>query len=113
MDTYNLGLGRLLRYLTLVTSLRVKDIELRKQDRIARREARETAIREKQEREDRRVSSLEEAKEENEEEEFNEEEWLNNWDHENPEIEIPDEVQDEIDVDLEPEEEEEAHEHLE
>lgn len=43
-------------------------------------------------------------------EEFNEEEWLETWEEENPEIEIPEEVQDENDNDLEPDyfEEEEA-----
>jgi len=34
-------------------------------------------------------------------EKFNEEEWLENWNNENPPILIPDEPQDEDDLDLE------------
>jgi len=34
--------------------------------------------------------------------EFKVDEWNEAWDQDHPEIEIPDEVQDEIDIDLEP-----------
>lgn len=84
---------------------------MRREDRIRRKQEREEKIHEKQARLDRKEADREEAMVDLEEgEEFNEEEWLETWEEENPEIEIPEEVQDENDNDLEPDyfEEEEA-----
>lgn len=102
-DHYNIGLGRLLRYLVLVTSCRLQDITLRREDRNRRKKERENCILEKQARIDRKEADREEAMAEVEEgEEFKADEWNETWDQDHPEIEIPDEVQDEIDIDLEP-----------
>ena len=95
-------MGRLLRFLTLVTSLRIKDIELRRVSRQERREQRKRKEEEKIAREEKRntdkndyISALEQGVE------FNEEEFQAQWIQANPEIEIPPEVQDENDLDFE------------
>lgn len=87
----------------MISSLRIQDITLRRQDRIRRKEEREDAIHKKQARNDRKELELKEAVEEHddEEEEFNRDDWLDRWDEENSDVEIPDPVEDELDLDLE------------
>ena len=104
INNYNIGLGRLLRYIFLVTSLRVQDIGLRREQRKRDRQDREEKLHEAKQRSETREAELEEAKEAalQEEVEFNEEEWLEEWEARVPEIEIPPEVVHEKDEDLEP-----------
>lgn len=99
-----MALGRLLRYLQLVTSLRIQDISIRKQDREERRAEIAAKILERDAREEKRntdkaqyIRDLEQGID------YNEEDFQAWWIKDNPEIEIPEEVQDEDDFDLETE----------
>ena len=102
VNAYNVGLGRLLRYSILVTSLRLQDINLRRKDREARRQERLQKIAEKESREEKKATDQNEYIDNLEQGvEFNEEEFLQQWLEKNPEVEIPPEVEDELDLDIE------------
>lgn len=101
VNEYNIGLGRLLRFLQLATSLRLQDIAIRKQDREDRRAVREQKIIERDQREGQfgideqeYINSLEQGVA------YDPEEFKAIWTEKNPEIEIPPEVQDEDDLDV-------------
>lgn len=109
INTYNVGLGQLFYYLTLVVSLRIQDILIRRDERREAKALREEKIEleelRKQKFENDMAQALQQRKEEgNEEEEWDEEEEKLRWESLNPPNEIPAEVQDELDLDLEEEE---------
>ena len=102
MNYYNIGLGRLFYYLSLVVSLRIQDIAIRKEQRETDRRDRETKIEEEKNRLERLENDIATRKEEAEQEEgFDEEQERIDWENMNPAIEIPAEVLDELDLDLE------------
>lgn len=101
MNEYNIGLGRLLRFLQLVTSLRLQDIVIRKQDRADRRAFREQKLIEKGQREaqftideQEHINGLEQGVA------YDPEDFKAKWIETNPEIEIPPEVEEENDLDV-------------
>jgi hypothetical protein len=102
VNYYNLGLARLFYYLSLVVSLRIQDIAIRKEQRETDRRDRETKIEEEKNRLERLENDIATRREEAEQEEgFDEEQERSDWENMNPAIEIPSEVLDELDLDLE------------
>ena len=130
VDEYSMVLGKIFRWLLMALELRIEDVTNRKKGKEKEREFRQDAIEREAERQERYQAALAEEKEafeakvdaeraaheeredaedeEFEEPEFNEEEFKNNWDDENPPIEEPPEVVDDIDNDFNVEIEEEA-----
>lgn len=101
MNDYNIGLGRLLRYLQLATSLRLQDVAVRKQDREQKKAEREQKLMEKDQREAKfesdeaeYINSLEQGVA------YDAEEFQKEWENINPTVEIPPEVEDEEDLDV-------------
>lgn len=101
VSQYNIGLGRLLRFLQLVTSLRLQDVAIRKQTREEKKAERDQKMLERDQRDAKFLAD--------------EEEYLNNldpgvppdpeqfritWTEQNPDIEIPPEVEHEQDLDV-------------
>ena len=106
VDYYNAGLGRLLRWFSLVLRVRVLDIRVRRENREKLTKEREAVIAANDEAVRNKSASLEEARlAVPEGEEFNEEEWLRTYDESHPDMikEVPPEVQEEIDADFEDE----------
>eukprot|EP01017_Pseudomicrothorax_dubius_P003077 TRINITY_DN10351_c0_g1_i1.p1 TRINITY_DN10351_c0_g1~~TRINITY_DN10351_c0_g1_i1.p1 ORF type:complete len:161 (+),score=56.13 TRINITY_DN10351_c0_g1_i1:61-483(+) len=104
VDAYNLGLGRLLRWFTLVLAYRVADIKIRQERHERLRAERRAIIQSNEDAATAKERALEEARAAvPPEEEFNEEEWLTKYDEEHPEAikEVPPEVEDDVDADLE------------
>jgi len=126
VDDYNVSLGVLYRFLKSVLETRILDVQVRNQEIAEKRRKREQLMQEAEELAERKerehdearqkqeeeIQEQEQDKEEEEGEEkegFNweewEQEWLKNWEEDNPPIEIPEEVEDDIDGDMEPEDE--------
>jgi len=104
VNYYNLGLGRLFYYLSLVVSLRIQDIYIRRDQREADRKDREEKIELDRLRTEKFENDMNQRREEMAEEEgFDEEQEKLDWENNNPPIEIPNEVVDELDLDLEEE----------
>lgn len=101
VNEYNIGLGRLLRFLQLATSLRLQDIVIRKQDRADQRAVREQKLLEREQREamfatdeQEYINALEQGVA------YDPDEFKLKWVENNPEIEIPPEVEEELDLDV-------------
>jgi len=104
VDGYNLCYGRLLRFIRLTCILRKSDIEIRRAKIQAKKTDRETKLEEvekiKAEKERVREEKRAEIPEE-EQEAFDWGEWEKQWDEDHPLPEIPEEIQDDVDLDCE------------
>jgi len=90
--------------LSLVVSLRIQDIYIRRDQREADRKDREEKIEQERLRLERFENDMNQRRDEMQEEEaFDEEQEKADWEANNPPIEIPPEVVDELDLDLEEE----------
>lgn len=129
VDEYSMTLGKIYRWLLMALELRIEDVTNRKRGKEKEREFRQDAIERETERKERYDNALGEEKEayetkmdaeraareeqedgedeEFEEPDFDEEAFKTNWDDENPPIEEPPEVVDDIDNDFNVEIEEE------
>lgn len=104
IDGYNLGLGRLFRWVLMTLKLRKLNIEVRREnyerkvnDRLNKMDENEKIIAAKE-------IAFEEYKAsvpQEEIEQFNQEEWLKVYDEEHPLLEIPEEMVEDVDNDLE------------
>jgi len=102
VDEYNVGLGLLFRFVKQVLEARILDVEVRRADKVAQRAKRDQLIQDAENQKIAREQALEQAQANvAEEEEFNLEQWEAEWEENNPEIEIPDEIIDDIDEDME------------
>lgn len=102
VDDYNVGLGILYRFVKQVLEARILDVEVRKAEKVAQRAKRDQLIQDAENLKAAREQALEQAQASvPEEEEFNLEQWEAEWEENNPEIEIPEEVVDDIDEDME------------
>jgi len=102
VDEYNVGLGILFRFVKQALEARILDVEVRRADKVAQRGKRDQLIQDAENQKIAREQALEQAQANvAEEEEFNLEQWETEWEENNPEIEIPDEVIDDIDEDME------------
>lgn len=123
VEDYSVALGKLLRWIQLAIELRVEDVKQRRAEKRQLRSEREDAIAKENERMARRNEAFKEAKaifdervtaelqarkeageeeeeEEDERPEFDAEDWYANYDDENPPVDIPDAVEDDIDNDF-------------
>ena len=126
VDEFSMSLGKLFRWLLMALELRIEDVTNRRQAKNKEREYRADAIEREAERVERYEAALAEEKEayeakleeekekkeekdgedgadpaeEEEEQPFDEENFKNNFDDENPPIEEPPEVVDDIDNDF-------------
>jgi hypothetical protein len=129
VDEYSMSLGKLYRWLLMALELRIEDVTNRKRAKDKEREFRADAIEREAERMERYETALAEEKEayeskieaeraareeqedaedeEADEADFDEENFKNNFDDENPPIDQPPEVVDDIDNDFNVEIEEE------
>lgn len=90
--------------MSLVVSLRIQDIYIRRDQREADRKDREEKIEQERLRLERFENDMNSRREEMvEDEAFDEEQEKQDWEANNPAIEIPPEVVDELDLDLEEE----------
>lgn len=97
-----MGLSFMLYYLKLVTSLRIQNVQIRRGDRRRRREERNEKIIQEQTRVEKKEADIKEYMTNLEEGvQFNEDEFNEEWIQLNPEIEIPPEVENEVDIDFE------------
>jgi len=104
VNYYNLGLGRLFYFMSLTVNLRIQDIFIRRDQRETDRKDREEKIELDRLRNERFDNDMKMRREEMAEEEgFDEEQEKMDWENNNPPIEIPAEVLDELDLDLEDE----------
>lgn len=95
--------------MTLVVSLRIQDIQVRKEKYRLRRRERVNIIEAKKDRSERLLRELYDAREEADEN-FNEDEWVEIWNHNNPDTEVPDEPVKEVNADFEDMEQEDTEE---
>ena len=106
MDNYNIGYGRLLRWIVLTLKLRKLNIEIRREKQEKERNRRFDMMDENEKIKNQREVALEEHKAQippEEIEEFNAEEWLKVWDEEHPLHEIAEEIIPDIDGDIDAE----------
>ena len=126
VDEYSVTLGKLFRWLLFTIDLRIEDVRNRRDKTAKDREARADALEREEERLNRRTEALDEAKEafnqqleaereargddapEEEEPKFDEEDFIARYDEENIPVDIPPEVEDDIDNDMNVEDEEEG-----
>lgn len=104
IDNYNLGLGRLFRWITMTLALRKLDIELRRELKIRMDQEREEKIKAEDERQQQKEQAFQEHKAglvADDLEAFNEEEWRATFDEDYPIIEIPPVMPEDEDNDLE------------
>jgi regulator of protease activity HflC (stomatin/prohibitin superfamily) len=125
IDEYSVPLGKLYRWVVMALDIRIEDIRRRKEEKANLKSEREEAQSKAQEREDKKNEELEAAKQAFEDKinaelekqadedqdgdgdeaqvkerpEFDEAEFLKTFNEANPEIVIPDEVEDDIDND--------------
>lgn len=104
IDNYNLGLGRIFRWLQMSLKLRKMNIEIRRDNYDKKVNERFNKIDENEKIKSAKEQALEEHKANIPPEElpnFDQEEWIKLYDEEHPLLEIPDEVAEDIDNDLE------------
>lgn len=102
VDSYNIGLGVLYRYVKQVLEARILDVEVRKTEKASQKAKRAQLIQEAENLKIAKQQALEQAKAAvAEDEEFNEQEWSTEWNESNPAVEIPEEVVDDVDEDME------------
>lgn len=126
VDDYSIALGKLMRWIIQAIELRTEDVRQRREGKAQLRQFRANKIKEEEERMERRAAAFEEAKAKHDEEvqlekamrkeqeeaedggaddksdvpDFDGEGWYQQFDEENPPIEIPDEVKDDVDNDF-------------
>lgn len=103
VDHYNVGLGLLLRIYKLLLALRLEDVEMRRERAEQLRKAREDTLAVNQRREEDKLAALQAHKDglpSEEHETFNEVEWLEKYDVDNPPQEVPPEVVEDVDNDI-------------
>lgn len=106
-DQFNLCYGRMLKFIKLTADLRKKDIEIRRYKIDKRKREREEAIEYNKNLLEKRTEDKERDKEkwesENEQgqggEPFNEEDWDKQWEENNTIKEVPEEIEDDLDLD--------------
>lgn len=101
---YNYGLGRLFLLLDLLISLRDADVILRRERFKQMRAERLDAIEKNRVRDRMMQQEMAEAQQE-EGDNFNQAEWIATYNENNPEMQVPDEPQRDIDLDCDPVEE--------
>ena len=129
VDEFAVSLGKLFKWLAMAIDLRIDDVKTRRKFKQKERENREDVKLREEERMERRQNELNEAKEafekqledekgdkedsdhpEDLDQKFNEQEFIDKFDEENPPFEIPPEVEEDVDNDYNFEEEEEQQE---
>ena len=121
VDDYSTALGKVLRWIHMAIELRTEDVKQRRAAKAVQEQERKEAQEKEKERMDKRTAAYDEAKaaydeklaakvaeaQENEQEladedkmEFDSDEWYANFDDENPPIDIPDEVEPDVDNDF-------------
>ena len=122
VDEYSVALGKLYRWIHLAIEFRIEDVKIRRKQKVQLRAERKQAETLEQERLDKKKALYDEQKQafdekaeleieqrrqeegdefdENYKPEFDEEEFNIRFDEDNPPVEIPDEIEDDIDNDF-------------